>query len=293
MSIPNSPFDLQIAGVQNDGTAEGLVRTKQTTGGYLIRMPFLDGQVSPIVAGTATCSFKSGFVFNRSGDGTGLNPAVTHGLGNSVRFYVPFSGRVFGLRWRNSATDNTRFSVLVDGLVHPAFTGMPWFKSITGDIAPSFSFDHEGPQFLVDDLPDGQHMAEIVFNPQASGDVSLIMYGYVVEARVGYKDTIRSGGIPSPVAKVPNARAAIYNMAGVQDSALSLKKVYYFNTDSNPHVVDVVDGAGGVYQEFVLAAKGSAGCSAVFDAGNIGPDGTTQHVCDAANVVNFSLSLGS
>lgn len=282
--ISNSPLDLQIAAVRNDESAEGVLRTRQTTGGDLVRIPFIKGQFGTNVSGTSTLSSNSGIAFNRDGTGYVLNVSVPATVADSATITLPFSGRVFGLRWRNLYSDNIRFSVLIDGVGYEVDTGIAFLRA-TPAWNTGITYDQECAMVIADDLPDGPHIAQIVFSPNSSGAIALTMFGYLVERRLGYKDYYRVR-IPAAAGTLTNSQVTVDNLNATADQAVAVGQTLYYNTDTVARIVTIQNN-GNTMNQLFLAAAGQPGCSSYMDWGGVQLNGLITHAADLTGKVNF------
>lgn len=280
----NSPFDLQIAAVRNDESAEGVLRTRQTTGGSLVRVPFIKGQFSTTVTGTSTISPNSGIVYNRDGTGYVAQVSVPATVADSAVITLPFSGRAFGLRWRNLYSENTRFSVLIDGVGYEVDTGIPFLRA-TPAWNSNLTYDQECAVVIADDLPDGQHVAQIVFSPNVSGAISILLYGYMVEQRLGYKDYRRTA-MPLAAGTLTNLQVAIDIINGGPDIGVAVGQTLYFNSDTSARTITIQNN-GTTINQLILAPAGTPGCSGYMDWGGVQLTSLITHACDVTGKVNF------
>lgn len=270
----------QITGVQDDGSPEGVVKSKLTRG-QLVKMPFVDGKYSlDNVFGTAGASYNKG-AGQVNSDGTGTQLFVSVPTTSALRIVQTFYGTVFGVRWFRNATD---FAVVIDGVAYRVTSTL---KEPETASAITSAAEFENLTVVADDLPDGPHVAEFVFTNPTGGTLTWNLHGYLVEARAGH-------GTFSRVAGVANATTVPATATAIMDvNFKSLRKVFYWNTDTVTRTVTIKQNDLTIEVITLPAASG-----ATFDPGDFVALQSTAtgassfgHVCDLAGKVNF-LPIG-
>lgn len=257
-------LDPQAIGWEDDRSEGGHVRAKITRGD-LVRLPFRSTSFRAETVGSATATYQVGLTGNRDGSGNGINCVTAATLDNGVRIWVPFTGRIFGVRWRRGGSTATPpFTVSIDG---EAFTPPHYADDYltSMELGGSSVQDDEATWIVADDLPSGHHLAEIVLTTNGAGVLTLVLYGIVVDGWAGYKEpapvTIIGTGSPVTITdsfvEIPAGRASANQIRGIS-------KILYYNTHTSAVTVQVRYSTTVIW-EVVLAAAGAAGASATLD----------------------------
>jgi hypothetical protein len=177
--------------------------------GDLVPRPFEGGGFISTDSVGATANINAAIV-NKDGSGTAIVFSVPAGT-NGARVQVPFFGRAFGLTFRRSQGQGSQipaeFSVRIDGVAYAVSTTITRVSLFSQVLE-----DSNCKVLITDDLPEGEHVAEITLVAPSSGTDQLYLESYLVERRAGYTPVIPSDVLLTPsTAQVPTVAAAIYD----------------------------------------------------------------------------------
>lgn len=275
--LDSPPIDPRINGTQDDGSAEGVVKTKLTRG-QLVKMPFFSGRfATDNSSGSATANY-----FPAAGqgnpDGSGSTIVVTAPNNSGIRILQSFYGSVFGLRWIRGTSD---FGVVIDGVAYRVTSKLSEPESITALAATA---EYENLTVIADDLPDGPHVAELIFANATGSQITWQLWGYVVEQRVGHGGDYRVAGVIN-ASTVPTTDTAILDGTTLH----SIRKVFYYNTDTVTRTVTIKQNSKVIATLVLTTLTGGS-----FDLGEFtalaqtaSGTGMFSHSTDATFVVNF------
>ncbi|WP_342088000.1 hypothetical protein [Dyadobacter sp. OTU695] len=271
--------DRQIAGVLDDGTNEGVIRAKIVTGD-LVKIPMASLDYSTVLSGTGAAITDLYNIFT-NGDGTGqiVNMSTVAGLTNGCALRTTIFGRVVGIRYRRNS-QTPPFSVWIDGVPRdiPTISLAPRFTNVAGPA------DREGLFIIADDLPDTAHSVEVILFPDATVAKTLILYGFLGEARAGYAPATRLD-VAFAQGVLTNVSAPISFSASVR----GFKSVFYQNTDlANPHRVTLRNNSLVVWSEMIPADKTIRVVVSEIGTALSGNSTTWSHFADAGSVINYS-----
>lgn len=283
---PLPTAEIQIAGVQDDGTPEGVIRSKLVSG-ELVKVGFDTLNWSRSFSGSAAANASQTMTSDGDGDLMSVNMSTVAGLGtNGVTLNFFAYGTIVGIRFRrDSATPP--FSVLIDGVAYGVDQKFLNAKFANG----SAITDREVLYIVAKDLPDRCHDVNIVLYPDATVAKTLVVYGFLVERRAGYRDTTPKDilyGAGSLTALLVN----VSTLDATSDYVRGLKSILYYNSDSVSRTVTIA------YNSITIATLTIASLSSArFDLSTTGvmPGGSTaalQHQADATTVVKF-VCIGS
>ncbi len=270
-------------GNHDDGTSEGLARIKLAQG-ELVKVGISSANTySANVGGSNTWNLAGAY---QNSDGSSASVVITtasyassvsalSGSGGYIQKTI--YGKVVGVRFHRTSTPP--FCVDIDGVAslvrQPlAFNGVYYGGS---------SADDEAFFIVADDLPDGPHTVRVILTnePASSAGYSLTFYGFLAERRAGYADRTKmndvsaTGTLATSAVAVPRANEAY------------IRGVLYTNTSASAVTVTVQYSGTTIWQA-VLAAAGSAGCSATFDV--LAPTALgVSHLASTASAVNFAV----
>lgn len=288
MSVLDGPaFDLQIAGVQDDGTTEGVVRSKIISGD-LVRVPLFDLDVGSFVQGTGSASLNRNAYSNSDHSGVGYNLSTPAGIATNLStMYAVLYGRTVGVRFRKLGS-TPPFSLIVDGVPYgvPLMQRQTYFDAALGSLLGN---GKEGI-FVVSDLPDGPHSVRVVVGPDSAVARTLVVYGFLAERGAGYAaatplDSLFGGGtLTAAAVAVP-----VTDNAG--NANHGIKAILYQNTDVASRTVTIT--WNGVAVQTLDVAAGKSGRIDLSSLGiNPGSAPNLAHQADVAAKVNF-VCLGS
>lgn len=247
-------IDPQIQGVQEDGSPSGAVRTVRSDG-VGVWVPIRNSDYVIENTGSTASFAESGFDYNMDGSGQGINISVPATSGNGVRIWVPFAGRIFGVRWRLLSSAADRFTVVVDG-VPVQVSGRP-DRLVSEGITIS-SLASQGIAITHDNLdPTKQHTAEIIVTADVGGSArALTLFGWVLDKQAGYPEPRRVDYISVvPTACPTSATAVSTGTAG--SKVKGIRQIRYYNSSGGS--LDVtVNYNGTAFWKTTLAAGGCA-----------------------------------
>ena len=167
-----------------------------------------------------------------------------------IRF--PFRGTVLGVLYDPYASTSSffrDFNLVVDGVPYPCKKPVPTFWDGT-----SFPYDSGEHAAIVNGLPDGNHVGEILVTYDAAFANKNVFYALLVEQRAGYEPLTRSGYFTTPAAVPFSASTAISFVASGQGSApRGIRQVIYANTTAAAIAVTVQLGGTTIWAASVPA----------------------------------------
>lgn len=184
-------YDEQASGWIDDGSAEGLISVKNQISG-LVRMPFRQSQFVTDRGNLTPTFFASGYRFNSDGSGSGIAVVTNQGTDAANNNYVSvrfiFWGRVLGLRYlRGIASPGTGaprdFTCYIDGFAYRVNNQL--YEYYDGSLLHT-NINGEHCEIIDDNLPDGVHECELIFQGSTDQQDVWTLLGYAVESRVGY-----------------------------------------------------------------------------------------------------------
>lgn len=255
-------IDPQIAGVMEDGSPEGAVRSVASNG-HGVWVGIRNSRYIIENSGS-TASYVSAFLNdNPDGTGQGINISVPNTSGSGVRIWVPFAGRMFGVRWRRQGSTTPVFTVVVDG-VPVQVSGRPdrlvdEGLTVSGLVEQGIAITHDN---LDPAIP---HYAEIIVTADVGGSARpIVLFGWVLDALAGYQSPPRSHYLIGPTA-CPTSMTAIPSNAGGADSAtLGFARLTYYNSSGGALDVTVEYNTVTFWKKSI-----AAGNTEVFDAGGL------------------------
>ena len=286
--------DKQISAVQDDGTPEGLIKSKIVSGNLVsipvnrVQMMYQSSNVYSTTTGLngAFCGFG-----NTDGSNSQHAYATSAGLATPVAFgcYL-VKGRTIGVRFNKSEVSD--FSVVIDGTSYAYRVNGAYLNMTSLNGVPQTKKNIEEYWIVAENLTDTMHEVYIVMQPSTVAK-RLYLYGFIADSKSGYSPnkpcdllygagTLTASAVPMPVTD---------NTIG--KVCLAIKGVYYNNTDSSPRVISITHD-NIVLQKIYLSASGSSGDSYYLDFGSSGVcrGGNTadiSHLCDVASKVNFKM----
>ena len=254
--MQGSPLDVQIAGVLNDGTDEGLVRA--TTRGPLVTVPFeyitvdTNGTSGGYDAGGASGVSSE----NPDGYCSMIQLNTSAGIANNKYVRHRFYGPTYGLSF-NVHTLDVPLAVEIDGECFQLdkTSNVKWIDGT------SFSTTAERPEnvLVVDNLPDTAHIARISLIGSAAG-TSVQLFGFVADARY-YRPHRKVNQIIGTTALSATQTALTVGSGGRQIKAC--RKILYHNLDSATRTVTIQWNS-----VTIKTISIASGASAEFDPGD-------------------------
>lgn len=283
-------LDKGILGVKDDGSPEGILKVKIEQG-ELVKIPinsFIQGTETQILGSvtTSNISFNNG-----DGSGSGLNFNIaTAGLGSNYALMTTIVyGKIIGIRFRRFV-NTPSFSVVIDGVPYdcPTYRQKPYSSNTV-----NISSDRENTWIVADDLPDGQHTVQIFLYPDALVSKTLVIHGFTLEKRVGYKEYEKNDFIYSTgtcTTSSVNIPSTDFNGQNIKN----IKQISYQNTDAVARIV-TLNYNNIAIAKIYLSASGTIGDTAKYDFGSgVGLGGTINglsHLADVAGKINF-ITIG-
>lgn len=282
-------IDPQIVGVQDDGTPEGVVRSK-IAGGEWSRITLADLDLASTTAGAGTVAISRAGVSNADRSGASYNLTTPAALGtNLTTVAAVIYGRTVGVRFRKNTT-TPAFSLVIDGRPYDvgALAGRAYFDN---SLLSGLGNSKEGV-FVVSDLSEGAHSVKVILWPDGVASKTLVIFGFIGERGAGYDvrpglDSLYGAGT------LTNAAVVIPNTDADSNPVHGIKSIWYVNTDASARVVTVSWNSNTV-AKLNLAAAGSAGDTGKIDFSTLGltTGGATAnmtHQADATAVVKFNI----
>lgn len=287
MNIAILPSSNYIAGVQDDGTNEGVIRSKMING-ELVRVPFIDTESASVLSGAGAAALNRNAYSNGDHTGIAYNLSVTTAIGaDQSSLCAIVNGRTVGIRFRKLST-TPAFSLVIDGIPYevPQMQRQVFFgnQQLSG-----LGASKEGI-FVVTDLPDTPHSVRVVLWADGVASKTLVLYGYLAERCAGYS-THSPLDIMFGNATLTNAAVTVPTTDTAGNANHGVKSIIYYNSDSVTRTVTLAwNGVAiaqltltaGSYTKFDLSAVGL----------NIGTSPNLTHQADANSVVRF-VCIGS
>lgn len=200
-------------GHNSDGNeGQGYIASREGVSG-LVRVPWMYGQFEFLTT-SGNLPVLRADAYRGNGDGSGQAITVTIAPNASatacdcMRIRFGFSGKVFALRWQkgyDTGGSPKNFSAVIDGVAYPVDNSQVkdfvYSQSLLSSSMglPQFMTNYPNGDTCVviaDDLPDGPHQCELVFQGDGSGGSTRrwTIYGYACESRVGYTPPTRLAG---------------------------------------------------------------------------------------------------
>lgn len=225
-------FDIQVAGVSDDGGPTGRVLTETVSAG-LVFLPFsqlsyfhytIGGSVNP----------NRGAYYNTDGSQSGLSVSVPNTPGDFSFVYVPFYGDKFGVRMRNDAAP---FDVQVDAAeIVPV--ELPQAFQIKEGLQSANNY--EVRQLTHTNLGPGYHLATLLF-PQNYPSSNIL--GIMVDAAENKPNPTTNAVVPNQHANnaMPTSFTLIapYGAAGSTIPFACIYKIIYSNPTAGALVISL------------------------------------------------------
>lgn len=288
----------QISGVMDDGSPEGVVKAKITSGD-LILLPVSKMSMNS-VGGTGTASVSDRYNYWENIDRTSsAKTMLAPGYGSTAVLSCTFYGRTLGLRFRtstNSSQLTPEFNSMIDAAGY--FIGKDKIFRYNNNRLVAGQYD-DNFVMIAENLPDTEHTLEIILTGDASiVNKSLILYGLIVDNRPGY-DFSRIKGVGS-IRDGGQLTDAFVNVPTTDNSgkvANGVRSITYFNSDVSARTVTIAYGlttsimaikslAPNETWQFDIHRDGASIYSPT-QSGTIG----LQHKADAVAKVNFFTSV--
>lgn len=278
-----------ILGIKDNGTPEGVVKVKFDQAN-LIKLPansfIRGGEFQAVLLGSASFDASLGAFNNGDGSNSAFNINVPAGLGTNFALGTfAIYGKVIGVRFRRIPS-STPFSVVIDGVPYdcPDYIVNPRVGNTT-----NIGQDREAQWIVADNLSDGQHTVQIFVYPNPLTSKTLVLYGFVVERRIGYTEFEKINALYSKGTLTASAVSVPTLDEGGQ-TIRAIKSIIYQNTDTVARNVTINHG-GVLIAKIYLAASGAQGDTVNFDFGaNVGFGSTStqmQHFADLTAKVKF------
>jgi len=231
--------DSQISAVQDDGTKEGVIRSK-IVNGELVKLPANSIDYIVNVGGSAAVQPSQGVFSNSDGSGSAINLATVAGLGTNIAsLTTTIYGRSIGVRFRRNAA-TPLFSVIVDGVAYDLPDNLRnWYT----DNTPNPSIEREALWVLDDNLTEGAHTVKVIL-PSSDVANTLVLFGFLAESKSGYTEKARLDSPYSVNASVISTPSNITSTDSNGTLNKGVKYILYRNIDSaNAHVITILWGS--------------------------------------------------
>lgn len=254
--ISAPPFDLQIAGVRDNGSAHGIVDVNQASG-PLANVPFRDGQFS--VSGASWSADVTGGGTNDDGSNSFLQFAMATTMPASTVNYIRwmFYGTTLGVRFDPTFTSGGGgiydFCVIIDRVAYRVSKARYYDDSLA-----AWNILNGAHNVIVArDLTDGPHYAEINITPQA-GVNGQLFYGFCADAK--YYRQYQGRAYLNTTSSLTTSMVAVAIAPNSQYRGMGLRAIFYANVDSATRVVTVEANSVTIWQKTI-----EPGDTAVFD----------------------------
>jgi len=216
-----SMVDNQIAGVQDDGSAAGVVRAKILSGELVRVRPSTVGYT--VTGGSSTTSFT-----DIQNEDLGSETITLSNASGNTWVQSIICGRTIGIRFRRTNTTPI-FNLIVDGIVYPVMPpdSQSKYLNVNG------TQDYGTSMIVVTDLEDRPHSVQIMLNDTryTLTSANFIFYGFLAEKRAGY---INESFFDAPIqVTLVNAATKLNRTSNLY----GVKSVTYTNTDNVIHTV--------------------------------------------------------
>lgn len=253
----NPPYDLQIAGVQDDGSPEGIVKSKIISG-PTVSVPFREGHFS--ISGASLSVDVTAGAMNDDGSMTWAQFAVPTTVPAPTPAYIRwmFYGTTLGVRFDPIFTSGGGgvygFDVIVDRVPYHVDKALYY-----DDTNAAWNILGNGAHGVIvaRDLPDTVHYAEINITPQA-GVNGQIIYGFIADAHRYRQYGAR--GYLNTTTSLTSSMVAVNIGTNAQIRGHGLRSILYANTDSVDHNVTIEQNGVTIWDQIIPARK-----SDVFD----------------------------
>lgn len=254
------PFDLQIAGVRDNGSAHGIVDVNQKSG-PLILVPWRESNY--ITSGSYVVGTAGG---GDNGDGSSAyiqfqTPITLPGVANYIRH--KFYGTSYGIRFDPNFTsgggDRYDFCVIIDRVAYRVSKRLILEESLTDWDSNQANSMHS--VIVATDLPDTVHDAEINITAQAGINGQRI-FGFMADAK-RYRQYPPKAFPASPTALTTSLVTVTLGTVA-RFRGLGMRAIVYANVDSVARVVTVQYNGATCWVKTIAASD-----SAIFDPGTL------------------------
>lgn len=277
-------IDPQIAGVMEDGSESGVVRTKDTHV-PLIPYPFKEYTFGQQIGASSSATYQSSAYFsNPDGSNSSIRVSLGAAAGAGLQIFYPFYGRAFGVRWSGDESNTMPgFTVTVDGTPVYVDSTYPQDLSINGFSATAIKVI-EAQQITHENLdPNRLHLATLDFAGGAAGARAITIFGLLLDRDAGYVPVPRMLGyttstLTTSQAEVQRFRTALGTQRGI-------RSIIYTNTSESPVTVTIMIDSKKVWVKAI-----PAGDTEVFDPGGpIAGTALMTHAASAAASINATV----
>lgn len=281
----SNPIDPRIAGVQDDGSAEGVVKSKIVEGD-LTYVPWRSGWWSGNNA-NATVGATGG------DNADGSNGYVTMSVASTTsqsqyNIRHTFRGTTYGIRFDPQFTTGGGglydFSVIIDGVCYRVKKAIYNF-----DDATVYSVQNGQHGVIVaTGLPDTIHMVDVVVVNNSAGQNGNLFYGYIADSK-HYPKPTRFGYWLAPTT-LTASYVAITTGGTQYRRPPGIRKIFYYNADSATRTVTIQLSGATIWSKTLTVAETGEydpGQPMTFDVVN----GVLTHKADAVTTTGVTATV--
>jgi len=228
--------------IRDDATEQGVSRVESVFG-ELVRVPFREGHFT--IGGSSLGTFRRDqYRLNSDGSNSGISVAVVAGTDAAanyatIKFVV--CGRVIGLRWLKgqSVSIPRDFSVKIDGVsylvpnqIYDPMDGTTLYTTPEGEFGA----------IIAKDLPDTEHVVEIICNGNSDQSNRWVFLGYMAERRVGYTERPRLDALCTSSTLTTSMVIPTYShptTSLAENKPRGVRGIYYYNLTAGAVTVSV------------------------------------------------------
>lgn len=234
---PITVEELQISAVHDDGTPEGIIRTKLEQGD-LVKVPIRNnawtgGSAQATIANNDG-SFERRVLNNSNPISLSSTPGYMYGI---------LSGRVIGIRIEKNG-NFPDFAVVIDGT---AYRVSQTTSNYNTNLIVNGVRDTESYIIVATDLEDKPHQVEI-FIQAAATLLSINVLGFIAEKRAGYSDTPLKSSLAYSQGVLTTSAVALSRSTNI----FGVKRIRYYNPDTVSHTITVINNSK-VWDKLTLA----------------------------------------
>jgi hypothetical protein len=261
-------------GWYDDGSESGALRTRPIRSD-LAPVPFKPGEYATELSG-ATVTNNVAVAENPDGSTRSLGISVAAAsINNGFRLWQVLYGTVIGVRWKRVA-GACDFTLVIDGVPY-VVTGV---ENVLVNEGITVTDAHGA--FVVENLPDGKHIVELVIPADSVAVRAIELYGWLLERRWGYDQIPRAQTVTRN--QLTTSQVAVPTSAnGTPQSLRGIRKIVYTNISAGAAKVIVQLSANTIWAKSI-----AAGDSAELDFG--APTvlaASFNHASDTATAINF------
>jgi len=277
-------IDPLISGIVDDGNEAGIMRTRLSTSGMVLR-PFERGRYTALKNGTATSEFRE------EGDFLTLGwpcyfVQLSNGVVNGVELRFKFPGRRLGLAFVRNVTTTDSFTAVVDGEAYKVDV------TVAAQVDPAVGGPSHLAQILVaDNLPEAMdHECRLFFQGNATTSPSFYIVGWLEEERFGFVTPPRLPRALEPVALTTAAAALPHDNGGATLHAgfRYFRNVSYYNV---PQAITSITSSSTTATVTTTAVHNLVSGQQVTIAGSLNPEYNGTYTVTVTTTTAFTYTF--